>query len=283
MHDILPYAMGVGCSICYGAATIFEQVAVKRHATIVSFKASQLLKIVRQAPYILGTTLDLLGWLLFLLAARRLPLFLVLSFGALSLVVTVVLARAYLSIKISHSHKLAILSIIGGTFLLGIAARPSSVYIHTVNIYFRLAVEVFLIPVLIAGLLLLKSSKERHVPTFLALLAGLCFGATGILARVIRFSHIDERFIFRPLFLSLVVYGIFGAIFLASALQRDNINRVNSLLFTSELTIPSVLGVIFLGDSVRHGLWPLMIIGLIASIIGTISIAVTTKSKPLQV
>jgi drug/metabolite transporter (DMT)-like permease len=280
MHDILSYCLGIGCSICYGTATIFEQVAVRRHATIVSLQASQLLKILRQAPYIVGTILDLLGWLLFLLAARKLPLFLVLSFGALSLVVTAVAAHTYLGIKISRAHKLAILLIIGGTVLLGVAARPSSVPVHTVNIYFRFALETALIPLVLAGLALLKSSKNRYGPTFLALLAGLAFGTTGILARIIHVHTIDTHLIVKPLFLSLVAYGILGAVFLASALQRDNINRANSLLFASELTIPSLLGIIFLGDGVRHGLWAVMIIGFLASIIGTFVIAGTTKSLP---
>jgi hypothetical protein len=120
---------------------------------------------------------------------------------------------------------------------------------------------------------MLRVTKSRHATLVLSALAGLAFGGTGLASRIISLHTIMQ-----PLVLSLLGYGALGMLFLAAALQRDTVNRVNSVLFSSELAIPSLLGILFLHDGARHGAWPIMIAGFGSVIVGTVIIAFDTKT-----
>jgi hypothetical protein len=279
MHAVLPYLAGIGCSLCYGIATVLEQVATRRQAAIRSLHPSHMVKLFGQGPYVLGITLDLLGWGLFLLAARTLPLFLDLSFVAASLVVTTIVAQLHTKTKINHSEKGAIALVMLGIILLGVVAQPSTM--HSASHHFVVVLEVFPVVLALIGLSWLRTDRSRPAALVLAGCAGLAFGATGIISRVIHISHFDLHTILQPLVIALIAYGALGMIFLAAALQKDTINRVTSTLYSSELAIPSLLGIIFLGDRARHGLWALIVAGFLCVIIGTIAVArVSTQPSP---
>lgn len=271
VHAVLPYIAGIGCSLCSGVATVLEQVAARRQTAISSLHPSHFVKLFGQGPYVLGIVLDLLGWGLFLFAARSLPLFLDLSFLVGGLVVTAIVAQVYSKIKSSPTEKLAIALVMLGIILLGIVAQPSSA--HSVNHHFVLVIEVFPVLLALGGVSWLRASNSRRAALVLAGYAGLAFGATGIISRIIHISHFDLHAILQPLVAALIAYGALGMFFLTAALQKDNINRVTSTLYSSELAIPSLLGIVFLGDRARHGLWPVVALGFLFVIIGTISIA----------
>jgi hypothetical protein len=55
------------------------------------------------------------------------------------------------------------------------------------------------------------------------------------------------------------------------------VNRINCVLYSTELVVPSILGIIYLGDKAKPGLWPLIVISLSLVIIGTIVTALDTK------
>jgi hypothetical protein len=276
MGSLLPYVAGIGCSLCYGTATVLEQIAARRQKSIISVHFTGLVNLFRKLPYATGILLDLIGWVLFIFAARTLPLFLVLSFAASSLVITILIAHTYLHIKTRPLVRFAVLILILGIVLLGITAQPSAA--QPVSNLFKLSVEVAILPILIIGLEFLKSIKKHYSSILLSSLAGLSFGATGLLARTIHFS-----FSFGQLFhistVCLVGYGILGSIFFAAALQRENINIVNGVLYSSELTVPSLLGILFLGDRARGDLWPILLIGFICVIISTPIIALKAGSE----
>ena len=271
MQNIFPYLEGIGCSLCYGLATILQQVAAKRQETIESLNPSHLLRLFRQGPFILGIVLDLVGWGLFLLAARTLPLFLVLAFVASSLGTTALVARLFLATKSSMGERLAIVAVMVGIILLGITAEPSTA--RAVNRSFTLGIEWAPIPMAIIGAGLLKARGRRYGALLLALLAGLAFGGTGVIARFIEVTSFGVQDIFQPLVLSLVAYGALGMYLLPAALQRDSVNRVNGMLYSSELAVPSLLGIAFLGDRARAGTWPFMLAGFVFVAAGTILIA----------
>jgi hypothetical protein len=271
MHDALPYLAGIGCSLCYGIATSLEQFAARRHSTIRSLNPAHFLKLLQQSPYIIGIVLDLVGWGLFLYAARVLPLFLDLSFVAASLMVTAIISQVHDPVKSIAKEGWAIVLVMAGILLLGFIAQPSSA--HTVNHHFVQILEVFPVVLAVIGAGWLRSASTRPAAVALATCSGLAFGATGIISRVITTSHLDFHTIVQPLIVSLIAYGALGMIFLSAAFQKDTINRVNTTLYSSELTIPSLLGILFLGDHARHGLWLLVIAGFLLVIIGTVTIA----------
>lgn len=278
MHTLLPYLAGIGCSLCYGLATILEQAGARNHKAIRSLHPSHFVQLFRQFPYISGIVLDLLGWVLFLAAARSLPLFLDLSFVTASVMVTAVLAHLFFHIKNTKTEVIAISVITLGLILLGIAAKPSAA--TNVSHAFRLALEFSPVIIAVVGLYSLKINGRKVSAMMLAICAGLSFGATGLVSRIIHIQHYDFHTIVQPLTAALVCYGVLGMLLLAAALQKDNLNRINSVMYASELTIPSILGILYLGDSTRPGLWILFIVGFVMIFIGTLAIA---RSAPHDV
>lgn len=277
MHQILPYIEGVACSICYGYATILDQTAVKRQAKIDSLNPSHILRLFKQRSYLLATFLDLVGWLFFLLAARRLPLYLDLSFVALSLVVTAIISHYILKVKTLNSEIMAIILVVVGIILLGIVAQPTAA--AKVTKTFIIVLEFTSLPIAIIGLYYLKNHNKKYSALILASLSGLTFGITGIISRIIHISNISISQLFQSLTFALIIFGGLGIFFLAASLQRERINRVNSVLYSSELALPSLIGIIYLGDSTKNGLWPITILGFVLVFFGTIIIATHTKSQ----
>lgn len=275
MHVLLPYLAGIGCSLCSGIATVLEQIAARRHTAIHSLHPSHFVRLFQQAPYVFGIILDLIGWGLFLFAARTLPLFLDLSFLAAGLMVTAITAQLRASTKISHAEKRAIALVMAGIVLLGLVAQPSSV--HSVSHHFVVILEVFPVVIALIGAGWLRMDHTQRTASALAICSGLAFGATGIISRIIHIAHFDLHTIAQPLVISLIAYGALGMLFLTAALQKGAINRVTSALYSSELAIPSLLGILFLGDRARHGLWVFLIVGFACVAIGTVSIAKDTS------
>ena len=278
MEALLPYLAGVGCSLCYGAATVFEQIAVKRQKTIRSLHPTHLVRLAQQGPYILGIVLDLVGWVLFLLAARQLPLFLALSFVAAGLVVSALLAHKYLAVRATHRERIAIIGVMVGLVLLGAVAQPSTA--HGVSHVFLVTLEIAPIIIGICGLALLRAPQKTYSSFGLAALSGLAFGGTGLVARSVHFHHFSVHTVL--LAVALVLYGVLGALFMAAALQRDSVNRVNGILYAAELVIPSIIGILFLGDGARPGLWPVLLLGFFCIVGSVVVIALDTKATATQ-
>jgi len=259
---------------------VLEQIAARRQKDIRSLHPSHFVKLFSQGPYVSGIILDLVGWGLFLLAARTLPLFLDLSFLVAGLMVTAIVAQLRSLTKINRTEVGAIVLVMVGIVLLGIVAEPSRV--HSVSHHFVQILEIFPVVLAVIGLSWLRSNTARPAALALAICSGLAFGATGIISRVINIAHLGLHTILQPLVIALIAYGVLGMLFLTAALQKDAINRVTSTLYSSELAIPSLLGILFLGDRARHGLWSVVIVGFVCVIIGTLIIAQDTTEPSLK-
>lgn len=164
-----------------------------------------------------------------------------------------------------------------GIVILGIIAQPSSA--SRVNNLFLITIEVLPFPLALIGAILLKSKNNKYSAPLLAVLAGITFGATGLISRIINLSSFSFRQIFHVIILSLLTYGVLGAIFLAAALQRDSVNKVNSILYSAELIIPSLLGILFLNDRAKSGMWSLMIIGFLCVLFSSIVVSLESQSE----
>jgi hypothetical protein len=207
--------------------------------------------------------------------SKELPLFLGLSFVSFSLVVSAVIASTKLSVKVSFKDKIAMLLVVLGLILLSLVSEVA--HKHAVSNGFELTLKLFPLPLAALGFIALKLKNRSSVSYFLSLLSGLSFGATGLIARLIHvagFSNLAQVFS-----VSLIAYGALGAIYLAAALQRESINKVNCILFSTELIVPSLLGILYLGDRAKTGLWPLVLVSLVLVIGGTIIVALDTKAS----
>jgi hypothetical protein len=260
MISLTPYVAGVFGAICYGTATVLEQVTLKNKKNIESINPLGLLPSVKQSSYALGLFLDFAGWLFFLYAVRSLPLFLVQSFVALSIVVSAILDRYWLKHAVAYADKIAVVLVIMGVTLLSIVAKPGAA--TSVSDAFRYALIISPTVIGIIGAVLVKLQKSRLKSSAIAALAGLSFGAASIITRIIIFSQIDKQLNQTLLLASLLIDGLLAMVLLSIVLQRESVNHVNSIVLGSEVIVPSIIGIIFLGDGVRNNLWGVMVAGL---------------------
>lgn len=270
-----PYIAGTISSLSYGIATVLEQQAAMSNKRIDSLKVSHFTSLVRRRLYILGLILDLVGWLSFLVAARRLPLFLCFAFVASSLVVTAIIFKVIYKSKMTSLEKLAICSSVVGMVLLSICAQPSAA--RKVSKVFEACLIVAPVIIAVIGSVSLKKDNNSNSSVILSILAGLTFAATGVISRIVKFRHITLSLLFKPLIIALIIYGLLGMIYLAAALQRDRVNKVNSVLYSVELTVPTVLGLIFLHDKIYRNDWPIFITGLALMLVGSMVISYEYK------
>jgi drug/metabolite transporter (DMT)-like permease len=261
--------------LAYGGATVLEQIAAKRQTEIRSLHPRHLWYLLRQPPFLLGLVLDFVGWVAFLITARDLPLYLALAFVALSLVAAAVLARIFLDVAVVALEKLALIAVMIGVVILGVVAQPSAFVAPSRG--FQLVVGIFVLPLGLAGLVFLRREFKKYEALSLAVLAGLSFGATGLIAKILQVSSVGS--LLHPLTISLAAYGLLGALLLNAALQRENVNRVNGTVFASELALPTLLGIWFLGDQVRPGFGFEMAFGLACVIGGTLMMALETRRQ----
>jgi len=275
MSADLAYVAGSGASVCYGLATVLEQIAARKETRIKKANPSVLLKLLKQIPYLEGIALDIIGLLLVLYAVRILPLFLVQSFVASSLIVSALVDYYWLKSEITGREKLSIVMVLIGIIVLGVVAHPgTSKPISQVYEWIVIAGAPALFMVSFA---VMKAKASHAASITLSVVAGLAFGATSLIARIINYHHLDLYSKTGLLVIALIIYGLLGMTMLTVALQRENINHVNSALYSSEVMIPSILGIIFLGDKVNSGQDWLLYAGLLFVIIGASLIALEQK------
>jgi drug/metabolite transporter (DMT)-like permease len=260
----------LGCALCYGIGSVLEQVGARREQTATSIDPRLLLQLARQGPYLAGLGLDVVGWGLSLLALRTLPLFLVQSAVAASIAVTAVVARWVLHTVLDRFDLTAIGVIIVGLIMLALAAAPDAS--RPVGAVFRV-VLLLGVPVLaLAGAALARSTTARgHLG--LAVVAGLAFSGTAVAGRTIVIPHHLLALVGRPLAWALVGYGGLGILLFSIALQKGSVTTTNALLFSAQTVVPTVIGLVLLGDRARAGRWPLMVLGCSAAIAGAVGLA----------
>lgn len=273
---VLPYIAGLIAAICYGTAIVLEQLGAKKESKIKSLNPLHLLGLLKRSTYFWGIVLDLFGEIFILIAVRRLPLFLVQSFIALSIVVSALLDHYWLKHQIKKNEKIAIGLVLTGLLILSLVAKPGTAI--ATSYMFKLILVLMPIAFIILGTALVKLKTSKLNSAFIAILAGLAFGATSVLTRMLIFNQIDKQLIQVFMVISIIVYAIIAMILLSIVLQREKINRINSIVTSTEVIGPSIIGIIFLGDGVRGGLWIVLVIGLIFVCTGALFTSSSSKN-----
>lgn len=191
------------------------------------------------------------------MAIQFLPLFLSEALIASSVGITAILAVTFLKVKLSSMEKLALPGLMIGLVLLALSAQPEQAQ--------ELALKwrwLELACVAVVGLLALGVTRlpERRVGIGLAIVSGVAFSGMGIAARSLEVPDPIWEVVKDPTAYAIVIYGALGLLFFASALQRATVTTVTALVFGIETVLPSLIGILFLGDRTRDGLWPLAVI-----------------------
>jgi drug/metabolite transporter (DMT)-like permease len=261
--DALGLPAAAVAALCYGAASVLQAHSAKRSA---GSGTRLLLRLATQIPYLTGLLLDLCGFGLSVFALRSEPLYVVQAIVASNLAVTALVVAAFYRTRLAGREWVAIGAVCGGLALLGLSAghegtQPAS-----------LAVRAGLLggmAVLVAVAILLSRTDRAAV---LGAVAGLAYGGVAVAARILP-SFAPLRLLADPAAWALAIGAVVGTLFFATALQRGRVTTVTAMMVVGETVVPAALGVALLGDTVRHGAAPVIAIGFVLSLAGTLTLA----------
>jgi drug/metabolite transporter (DMT)-like permease len=265
----LAYLAALACAVCYGVGSILEDVAAKRTSGVTGAMT--------QPIYMAGLWLDLVGWLLSLLALQRLPLFAVQAAVASSVAVTVLLAALVLHDAV-NGCQIAALGILGaGLVLLAVSAAPDT---PTAISGRTEAVLIGSVAVVALAGWAARSTDGDRAAGALGAVSGLAFGGTAICARALEADNGLRAVVTDPLTLALLAYGALGLVLFAAALGRGSVTVATASQFAAETVVPAVVGLTVLGDHARNGLAPAAVTGFVLTV--GAAVGLTLVSPPEQ-
>jgi hypothetical protein len=271
MSHIVAIVAAIGCSLCNGISTVQQKIGADQEDSGKSFDIMLMLRLFKNTPYVIGTALELSGYGLSLVALRVLPLFLVQSLIAASVVVTAIGERIFIHNKISKRTIRAIGAVLAGLLLLSIGAVPS--HASQGSSHTRILLEVS--PLIFAALglifIYIRSSVSAMV---IAALAGLSFGNTSTIGRIIIYPHPFWKIIENPETWGIIASALLGQYLFTVALQRATATKGNAMMIALQTLGPAACGLLFFNDKIRSGFEVVVIIGAALVIMGCVATAV---------
>lgn len=107
----------------------------------------------------------------------------------------------------------------------------------------------------------------------LGAISGLGFGLVGIATRAIDEDVTWRDLLTDPCSYAVVVAGALALLALATALQRGSVTRATAAMVVAETVLPSIIGLAFLGDTIRPGFEVVALVGLVVAILGSVALA----------
>jgi len=265
---------GIVAAICYGVASVMQAVAARAASTRAEGQTGVdpglLGRLLHQWPFIISLLLDLAGFVAQLIALHRLPLFAVQAMVAANLAVIAVLDAIVFRATPSVRERLAVLGVVVGVGLLGSSAGAEGA--SHASTAFKVGIVVVTAAVGGCGLVAARLPGPRARALALGAVAGLGYGLIGIAARVLTgFRHLS-------LLADPALYGLVGAavvafVFYTTALEGGSVTVVTGAVVLAETLPPAIIGVLFLGDTTRHGMAPVAVAGFILAVASALLLA----------
>ncbi|MGO8958324.1 MAG: hypothetical protein ACLQFR_13280 [Streptosporangiaceae bacterium] len=245
-------------ALCYGVAAVMQAMAVRAasHRTPADGAAGTgvdpglLVRMLRQGPFLASIAIDMVGFVAQLVALRRLPLFAVQAIMASNLAVTAVFAAWLMKARLALREWLAVAGVVIGVGLLGSSAGAQGA--ANVGSAFRLGLIVAVVGVGVAGFAAAKLPNPVRTPA-LGAIAGLGYGVLAVSARILP-GFTPHQLLRDPAAYTLAAAGIVSFMLYATALDGGSVTTATAAVILAETMPPAVVGVVFLGDTTRHGL-----------------------------
>src|SRR5690606_11549965 len=85
-----------------------------------------------------------------------------------------------------------------------------------------------------------------------------------------------------PLTWALVAHGALGIAFFAAALERGSVSVATASQYGAEVLVPSLVGLVFLGDRAREGRVGLAAAGFLLTLAGAVSLALASPEEEAE-
>lgn len=260
-------------ALAYGVATILQAIAVSRTERSEELDPRLLLRLARSTPYVLGSLLDAVGFLLSLVALRSEPLFLVQAIVAASLAVTALLAAIVLRVRLRPPERIALCGVLAGLVLLGVAAGSERT--GRVELIGRAGLLAAMATLAVIAVVAARA-RPGDRPTSgwaLGVLAGLGFAGASIGARVLYHPRSITGLLGDPATYALIAGGLLGMLLYAQALQRGSVTVITAAVVATETLVPSAVGLVLLSDHPRHKFAVVSALGFGLTVLGALALA----------
>ncbi len=265
-------------ALCYGIASVLQAKSVRaasRRSVAQVGEAGQgvdaglLVRMLRQGLFLGSMALDLLGFVAQIVALRRLPLFAVQAIIAANLAVTAVVAAWLLHARLAVREWLAVAGVVVGVGLLSLSAGAEGA--ARVGSPFELGLIVAVAGVGVAGFAVARLPNPVRTPA-LGAIAGLGYGVVAVAARILPGFGVLQL-VKSPASYTLAAAGILSFLLYATALEGGSVTTATAAVILAETAPPALIGVIFLGDTTRHGLTAVAAVGFVLAVVCALLLA----------
>ena len=258
--------LGVGAALAaaavFGGSSILQATGSRRVGSS-GLGPRFAVALLRQPTFVAALLLNLLGFLLHLVAVRTLPLFLAQGGIAASLAITALLAVRVFHDRLGRAEWAAIGAVCAGLVLLTAAAGETGA--DRADATTTTAAYV-VIAVMVTGGLLTTRGHGPVAAAVLSSLAGIGFATTAVVARLL--PTLDVTLLAEPVAYALPLAGALAFLLYSLALQRSSVTVATAPMIVLQTAGPAVVGVALLGDAVRDG-WGLgAMAGLLLTLAG---------------
>jgi drug/metabolite transporter (DMT)-like permease len=267
-------------AFCYGVASVMQAIAVRsasrRSARIREGDPAAsrvdpglLVRLLGQWRFVASLGIDLVGFVAQLVALRRLPLFAVQAVIASNVAVTAVFAAWLMRARLSGREWLAVAGVVVGVGMLGSSAGAEGA--TTVGPAFQIGLMVAVAGVAVAGMAAARLPGWARTPA-LGATAGLGYAVLAVSARILP-GFSPAQLVRSPAAYTLAAAGIVSFLLYASALEGGSVTVATAAVVLAETVPPAVVGVVFLGDTTRHGLTGLAVAGFVLAVACAVALA----------
>ncbi len=254
---LLGLLAGLGAAALFGMAAVLQAHAVRQLDDGARRLRSFVTDALRHPLLLVVVAAYLGGFVLHAVAIWLLPLYLAQASIALSLPISALGARR-VSEHATTRQWLAVGAVVLGLFLLaGGAGDPGSARVSGAFVAAMYAG---------AAALLVAASLGNDPPgEWFGTLSGLAYAGSALAVRGVTWP-VSPLIVLAAV--AVPVFGLLGFWLYSTGLARGGVSTVTAPMIVGQTAIPGVLGVVALGDTVRPGWWPAVVIGLVLATAG---------------
>jgi drug/metabolite transporter (DMT)-like permease len=257
-------------SACFGVAAVLQAMGARRADWSGPGLDPRLLwRLLRSAPYLAGLALDGVGFLLALVAMRRLPVFVVEAIFASYVAVVAVLASWLLGAVLRPREWWALTAVVVGVAMLGSSASAQPAPSVAAAVKWTL---LGIVALLGASAVLIAPRRSAGRASAVALLGGLLWGLSPIAIRSVRAGALTEL-VTDPAAYVVPAAGGLGLLLYTIALQRTSVTAATAMAIVGETFVPAIVGVLLLGDRPRPAAGALAVTGFLLTVGGGLVLA----------
>jgi hypothetical protein len=272
------YLAAFATALFYSVSAVLEDDAAKRVPISGSSGKRAAMKATLSPVYIAGMLLSVLAWSASLVALRTLPLFAVQSIAASSIGLVVLITWWRTKHAPSRFEGIWLIAMGVGLVAIAVSAAPGHA-MHTGNV-FRISMWV-LVVVVAWGASRAGHLRGNRGSAVLGLMSGLADSGLALCARAFHYHrHHPAHLLIDPLALALIPFAVIGMVAFAGALQRGSASLSLACQQGVVTIVPSVVGLLVLGDKARDEFIGLTIAGCLLTVASLIVLTLHTAHHP---